>query len=69
MLLQIDSSMFVVDGQSLVHLQMSHFLIAGYLDHFSVGGYKSLLQWNLHSLGSTPSVDALEERMLHPELD
>ena len=44
MLLQIDSSMFVVDGQSLVHLQMSHFLIAGYLDHFSVGGYKSLLQ-------------------------
>lgn len=44
MLLQIDSSVFVVDGQSLVHLQVNHFPIAGYLDHFNVGGYKSLLQ-------------------------
>lgn len=45
MLLQVDSSVvFVVDAQSLVHLQMNHFPIVGCLDHSNVGGYKSLLQ-------------------------
>lgn len=70
MLLQVDSSVvFVVDAQSLVHLQMNHFPVVGCLDHSNVGGYKSLLQGNLRALGSTPSVDALKEPMLHPELD
>lgn len=69
-LLQVDSSVvFVVDAQSPVRLQMNHFPAVGCLDHSNAGGYKSLLQWNLCPLGSTPSVDALEGPMLHADLE
>ena len=69
MLLQVDSSVvFVVDVQSLVHLQMNHFPVTGCLDYSNIGGCKSLLQWNLCALGSTPSVDAPANAARRPGL-